>query len=208
MILALSCVSSQGIWLLADVQAQRILRQELWNDNDSTGLSVGMAAAFDRLFLADPALPQSFRKRDVTALYGVTGPGSFTGLRMSSAFLQGLSLGLREGAGSATGELPLRSVPTFDLYGKPVFIPLRHQKARELTRAAALAAGIEFLRIGSITESGIAPPAEGDFVVGLRDQPWWPTAEDLLRGIRANLGTEPGLRLDYGLNPKISGQRV
>ncbi|MBS1985507.1 MAG: hypothetical protein JST16_15180 [Bdellovibrionales bacterium] len=194
MLVGLSCTSSQGLWIATDPQATVILSEATWEDSNSTGLSAGTARHFEIL------LERAGKtKQDITGLFGVTGPGAFTGIRMSSAFLQGLARALGQ---------PIRSVPTFDLAGTPFWIPLRHQKARELTLSEALASGMEFLHIQSTSAHQLGVPSEGELIWGLRNHPEWPEPENLLHGVRRNLQGPLGLKLDYGLEPKISGQRA
>lgn len=199
MLLGLSCASSQGLWVATDDTATRLIAFRTWDDTDSPGLSAGMAASFDEL-----QKNSVIRLDEVRGLFVVVGPGSFTGLRMSASFVEGLALGL----GSQLGrEIPVRSVPTFDLRGEGFWIPLRHQKARNLTLEGMKSATFEFLRIRSATEHETGTPTAGDPIWGLQDHPFWPNPEALLRGMRANLAAAPGLRLQYGLEPKITGQR-
>lgn len=199
MLLGLSCASSQGIWVATDDSAATLLAFRTWDDTDSPGLSTGMAAAFDEL-----QKNSVIRLEEVRGLFVVVGPGSFTGLRMSASFVEGLALGL----GSQRGrEVPVRSVPTFDLRGEPFWIPLRHQKARHLTLEGMKTATFEFLQITSATNHATGAPAVGDEIWGLQDQPFWPSPEALMRGMRVNFAATPGLRLQYGLEPKISGSR-
>lgn len=199
MLLGLSCASSQGIWIATDDSATQVLASRTWDDTDSPGLSAGMAAAFDEL-----QKNSVIRLDEVRGLFAVVGPGSFTGLRMSASFIEGLALGI----GSQFGrEIPVRSVTTFDLRGEAFWIPLRHQKARHLTLDGMKTATFEFLRIASATHHETGTPAAGDVIWGLQDQPFWPSPAQLLRGLQANLTATPGLRLQYGLEPKISGQR-
>ena len=200
MIIALSCISHQGLWILTDPQGSSILDVAEWTDTDSTGLSAGMARQFDLLIEKN-----SIQRSSIKTLFAVTGPGAFTGIRMSSAFAQGLARGLSQEAGR---EIPLKSIPTFDLIGRPFFIPLRHQKAKDLTLEDCLKEGLEFLKITNPSEFEVAVPVIGDSVMGIKNASTWPTPEQLLAGIRTNLSREPGLKLLYGLEPKISGKRA
>ena len=190
---ALSAISSQGLWILVDPQSFELRACVEWSDDNATGLSTEMAPRFNELLNQGGLRPQT-----VTGLWGVTGPGAFTGLRLSSAYLQGLTRALA---------IPLRSIPTFTLAESRFFIPLRHQKARFLDLEGAFAAGIEFLEILGDGEARLARPSSQDVVWGLRDRPLWPLAEDLRRALRKRVDAPLGLQLFYGLEPKISGQR-
>lgn len=190
---ALSAVSSQGIWILVDSRTHELIAELSWTDDNSTGLSTEMAPQFTRI------LEKAGRRTDeLRGLWGVSGPGAFTGLRLSSAFLQGLARSLR---------LPLRAIPSRSLFDQDFLIPLRHQKARFLNLEEALKAGIEFLEI-STGAAALKKPDAADLIVGLRDRPLWPSADELRAGLLRNEKTPEGLALFYGLEPKISGQRT
>lgn len=190
---ALSAISSQGIWILVDSLTGELIAELSWTDDNSTGLSTEMAPQFDRI------LKKAGRSREeITGLWGVSGPGAFTGLRLSSAFLQGLARSMR---------VPLRAIPSHSLFDRRYLIPLRHQKARLMNLEEALAAGIEFLEI-SAGHATLRKPLSDDLIVGLRDQPLWPSATELRAGLLRNEKAPVGFELFYGLEPKISGQRT
>jgi hypothetical protein len=192
MLLGLSLVSSRGLWILTDSEASRIFFEESWSADDAQ-LSERLGPSLDTL-LAKARIS----REQIAGLFGVTGPGSFTGLRMSSAFLQGLARAL---------SVPLRGVPTYDLYARNLAIPIRHQPARQMDLAAAMNSKMEFLRVEGPTQVELTAPREGDLILGLQDKPVWPEASDLLNGMRARLKSSEGLQIVYGLEPRISGQR-
>ena len=194
MIATLSLVSRLGIWMLTDADGFKVLASVTWDDTESADLAGGIGAHFGRL-LSNHSLD------DLTALACVSGPGAFTGLRSSASFAQGLA---------RARSLPLFAIPTYDLLGETFFVPLRHQKAAVLNLTGSLAAGLEFLRLEGPEEEVIArPETEGARVVGLVDEPLWPSSDMLFRGLRKNLATGNRLtNIRYGLEPKISGVRT
>lgn len=190
---ALSAVSSQGIWILVDSTNGRCVAEVSWTDQNATGLSTEIAPQFKQLLnLAGIQISA------LQGLWGVSGPGAFTGLRLSSAFLQGLA--------QARG-LPLRSISSFHLWDRKFFIPLRHQKAAQLDLAQALEQGIEFLEIEAPEQATLRRPTQDDFVIGLKDFPNWPRSTELAAALWAQQKAPLGLRIFYGLEPKISGVR-
>jgi tRNA A37 threonylcarbamoyladenosine modification protein TsaB len=193
-ILALSACSAHGLWILIDPVTKKILSHASWTDDDSTGLSEALAQNFRRVLLAGKA-----RKEDLTRLLVVTGPGAFTGLRMSASFMQGLARAL---------QLPLQGISTYELVGKPFYIPTRHQVAKTLSLDENLARGLEFLRLDSSESFALASPPSDATVRGTKESAHWPDAHELLQASLAAGERElRPLKLIYGLEPKISGQR-
>lgn len=194
MILALSLVSCRGLWILTDARAERLLASEAWTDTESFGLNAGVGPALERILMAAGS-------HAIERIGVVTGPGAFTGLRIACSFAQGLAR-----ARGAT----LFSIPTYDLFGHAVAMPLQHQKARHLERAAAITSGMEFLVLKGPGREDfeVRPPRDNESVVGLASDALWPTPEALFAGLRAHFAGPTGLNLIYGLEPKISGKRL
>jgi hypothetical protein len=193
MIAALCCVSAQALWVLADDRAEKLVAAELWQDDQSADISSGLAPAFERLLKNGHA-----RREDLDSLWGVSGPGAFTGLRVSGAFLQGLARALNKA---------LYGVSTFELVGEVFYIPLQHQKARNMDLPQMLEAKLEFLAIRGPDDFEVATPSERDTVWGLRDRALWPSPDMLLKAIRSQLARPREFALQYGTNPKIFGHR-
>lgn len=194
MLLGLACVSSGGVWIAATDDASRLIASRTWNDSETSGLSTGVSDEFETLLQSN-----KLDRREIRRIGVVTGPGAFTGLRIGSAFAQGLA--------AAIDGVRLVSIPTSRLAPTPFWIPLKHQSARHLTLDGALAENIEFLRIDTKAHD-IGRPVATDTIFGLKDNPFWPSPEQLLGALRLSLGEPDGLALDYGLEPKISGQRA
>lgn len=197
MIAILSAVSSQAQWLLCDIQARTLLGSEAWNDDESSDLASEISARFEKLLERTHT-----HKSQIEMLMGLSGPGAFTGLRSSGAFLMGLAAALN---------LKLKPISTFEIYegalGKGIFIPLQHQRAKKVSLAEAVQAGLGFLRVSGPEEALVELPADGDLVLGLLSNANWPSAEDIMSGARKALQTKQPFKIFYGLEPKISGVR-
>ncbi len=192
--LGLAAVSTTGLWVLSDAEFQNVIASISWTDTESMTLSKQMNAKFEEL-LSGAAID----KTQIQSLGVLSGPGAFTGLRMSAAFAQGLSRALK---------ISLYGIPTYHLKGKPFFIPLRHQQAKTLSLQECLTLGYEFLELQSEVAHEVKIPSESSTMVGLLGNPVWPIAEELLRAMKLSYQENPApLRLVYGLEPKISGQR-
>ena len=196
-IAALAATSSYARWILCDDHATKILGELSWSDSQSTGLSNELMPSFQKL------LSQAgVSRQELTRLFVVSGPGAFTGLRMSSAFMQGLSRAL---------QIPCMGIPSFDLVGEPFCIPLRHQLAKNLSLSELKNAGIELLELQSKEESlSVLEPQKTQIVLGLKDCPDWPSPAQLLKGVQTGLQQRAGkpIKIIYGLEPKISGIRT
>ncbi len=201
--LALSLVSPQGLWILTDSAAERTVAHRAWTGDESSGLQSELSGELDTLLREAGVSLETLE-----SLHVVTGPGAFTGLRIAAAFAQGLARALGK---------PLGGIPTFDLFGQRIFLPLQHQKVRRMSVAETLEAKLEWLELRNerdfvvrdadgIMASEAAPYA--DFV-GHRERPFWPAPEELRRGVRASIAKGPRpIEILYGLEPKISGQRT
>jgi hypothetical protein len=198
MFLGLSCVSSQGLWVLGDLQNKGVFFYRSWTDNESANLSQNLSLELENILRdAGSSLSQ------ITHLVGVSGPGGFTGLRVTGSYLLGLSRAL---------SVPVLGLPTFCLnpIQKPFWIPLQHQKVKNLNRVESLELGVEFLKIQSESEFIVGQPTENDTIWGLKDFPLWPKPLDFVEALRANLDRTDfrNFSLTYGSSPKIFGQRL
>ncbi len=190
MILALSSLSTQGVWVLSDERAQTLIDSEVWQDNESSGLSIEIGRRFDTLLARNHLQP-----KDITKVFGVSGPGAFTGLRMGAAFLQGLARALG---------ITLKKIPTYDLHGEPFYIPLRHHKVASLDLPEAQKSQMEFYALKSAQDFSIAVPDIHSTVWGLKDKALWPSAIELFRALRHNIDSIEKFEIVYGSAPKIS----
>ena len=196
MIASLCCVSSQASWILCDDSAQNLVASRAWNEDESFDMSLKLAPEFEAL-LTDAKTSRSA----LSALFCVSGPGAFTGLRVSASFMLGLAQALK---------LKLHGIPTFDLLGSPFWIPLQHQRVKKLSFEDALKSGVEFLEIHSADDAAIGKPAPSDAerCFGVGERALWPSHAALLRAVRKNCrSSTPPFAIQYGLNPKIAGQR-
>jgi tRNA threonylcarbamoyl adenosine modification protein YeaZ len=117
--IALSTVSAEGLWILG--QGPRLLAHSQWEDSESHGLSETLELRLNQILENNGLKLQHIQRIGV-----VTGPGAFTGLRVSTAYTQGLARAL---------SVPIFGITSFDLVGSPFFIPLRHQKTKLLSLA-------------------------------------------------------------------------
>ena len=130
MILGLSILSSEAVLLL--LNSQYVLLDSMsWQKTDGRELADDLELRTQQLLSRNSA-----NAGDLKKLFGFSGPGSFTGLRVSAAFLKGLSAGLG---------IPLAGISTFQIFGEPVAISLRAHKASALTLEQCLTNGYKFL---------------------------------------------------------------
>jgi tRNA threonylcarbamoyl adenosine modification protein YeaZ len=194
MYLALSLASSRGLLLLLS-ESFKVVGQEVWDERETKDHWQILDQRLAKLLSEQSLSPQNLKK-----IFCVQGPGAYTGLRIAATYAQGLSF--------AVGA-PLIGVPTIALHdGKPFFIPLRHQKVRDLTSAEALANGFEFLLIEEARSASLVNPQGADLVWGTKDSAHclWPSAENLVRACQLEeLHSEP-LEVFYGLGAKVFGK--
>lgn len=185
--LILAACSGRGTFSLAPSGQAAV-----FENADSSGLSKLIPDAFDRVIEG--------RAHELQNLVCIEGPGAFTGLRMAGAFMQGLSVSLH---------IPLFGMSAFDIYQRPLSIPLRHLKAKSLSPTEYLTQGFEILRLtGPRVAVSTGELFEGDLFLGFQDRPLWPESEELLHAwTRAKANPKP-YEIFYGLDPKIFGQRT
>ncbi len=192
----MSCVSSVGSLALVDAQGTLVASQQ-WSETEQTAHSDRLSDEVQNL-LQEAGVSLG----EISELVVVTGPGAFTGIRMTAAFAQGFVRGLQHRG----HDVRLKSLPTYFLFQKTTAIPLRSQKCRSLTLPQALAQNLEFLILESETSFRVGIPTENSGVVGLLGSEAWPTIEQLVSGM-AHADLQDGLHVNYGLEPKISGVR-
>lgn len=194
MIAALSTLSSYGLWILIDPHTGKKIAEKTWQDTDNSGHSSKLSQT-----LTDLCSEQDKKIQEIKGLMGACGPGAFTGLRMCASFLKGLSLSLH---------CPLYPIPTYSLFNKSVFLPLRHLKAIQMNREEYLQAGFECLKITAPVEAEVATPTPADTILFFGEHKIWPTPDELLRGALWALKNPQDFVVDYGLDVKISGVRT
>ncbi len=198
-ILGLANVSSWAHWILLSDDGSKVLAVESWTSEETKDISSGYAQSLEKVLIEN-----SLDRAQISRIYILTGPGSFTGLRNAAAFARGLT--------SSLG-IPLIPLPCFDLYGQNFFIPARHQLAKNLSKEEALKTKLEFIHVQSPQLSEVSPISPQAKIVGLSDEPDWPQPQDFQRAIRLHIKKgkipEPSeiIELQYGMEPKISGQR-
>jgi hypothetical protein len=193
--LVLCCVSSQGTWLLESPKFDQGFVSVSWSDNESSEISQGLSSNLDQLLLkANCDLSQ------INEFYGVTGPGAFTGLRITGSYLMGLARSLNK---------PVYGIPSSFLNNeKDFWIPLQHQKVKKLTLSEAVEFGVEFLKVSGLGNHEISVPSNDDTVWGLKDFPLWPEPQQLFSALQLALKKNKSqFEITYGSEPKIFGKR-
>jgi hypothetical protein len=69
---------------------------------------------------------------------------------------------------------------------------------------------MEFLEVYSDSQSRLSVPPNPQQTLGIKSNPYWPTPEQILHAVSkasARLDDNAKIEIQYGLNPKISGQR-
>jgi len=184
-----------ALWILCSDDAKNLLGFRAWDDLQSTDLANDVHPKFLELLSSNQTQLSSLSKLAV-----VTGPGAFTGLRVTASYIQGLA---------RTLDLPTISVPTFDLIGEKFQIPLQHQKAKTQSTELLQKQDYPVLLIKSQNEFEVVNGDPKIKSLGFSDFPLWPSPEMFLEGIKKNLercSTET-LKISYGLDAKISGER-
>jgi hypothetical protein len=197
--LALCALSAQARWVLLEEKSSQVLALKAsiaWSDENSRSLSDSLREQLE-ILLRD----ENISLEQVRRLYVFTGPGAFTGLRMALSFALGLARSLK---------IPLHGIPTYSLFEQSVWIPTRHQLARTLSFEECLQSGMEFLEVYSDSQSRLSVPPNPQQTLGIKNNPYWPTPEQILHAVSkasARLDDNAKIEIQYGLNPKISGQR-
>jgi hypothetical protein len=200
--IALSLVSSKGMMAFGSWQNQgpKVLFLDEWKSADNTGLSSDIIASWRRL---ESLLGDRFSSINVHELYVVSGPGSFTGIRVGASFAAGVAFGLG---------IPAYSINTFDLFGDPVGIPIRAHLAQATSAENCAAANIEFMFQAEAGGVECRLPKQGELLLGIADAPPefkdWPCQSQLERGLKKAQSLKHPLEVNYGIGPKISGVRV
>lgn len=199
---ALSLVSLKGIMVLGSWidQEPRILFLDEWTSADNTGLSSDVIAAWERL---QNQAGKSFSRSSIQEIFVISGPGSFTGIRVGASFAVGLAAAL---------EVSAYGISSYDLFEAPVGIPIRTHLAMNTPSLECASANIEFLFQRPDGSSECRLPKEGDLLVGVQDAQdslkHWPTKEQLARALKSKASKRQELVPDYGISPKIFGQRT
>ncbi|MEZ4814141.1 MAG: hypothetical protein R3A80_02905 [Bdellovibrionota bacterium] len=84
-VISLSMTSSQALMALFDEKAEKCLASVAWDNLDGVELAPLLDEKYKEIL---SSANSSGFKYEITKVFGVEGPGSFTGLRISSAFLK------------------------------------------------------------------------------------------------------------------------
>ena len=198
--LVLSLVSLKGVIAFGTLDEEskvpKVLFWHEWTSSDNTGLSSDIVKAWKTL-----QKQNNIQLEQIKEIYVVSGPGSFTGIRVGAAFAAGLGYGL---------EIPVFSLSTYDLFSFPAGIPVRTHLAMETLASDCASVGIEFL-FPSSQGTLCRLPEAGDQLLGTLDAAeelkYWPNQEQIERGLKKATQAKEPLKPDYGINPKIFGKR-
>jgi tRNA A37 threonylcarbamoyladenosine modification protein TsaB len=184
-LLALSMTSSQALMALFNEAATECLAMVQWNNLGGTELAESLEDKFAALMVQAPGVK-------IAKVFGVEGPGSFTGLRVSSAFLKGIATALR---------IPLVGIPSYELYAENFAFSLRPAKAIKMTLEECVAKEFKFLEVYP-DKVEISERPQCKKVVGLIDDPLWPSLDELQRGVQ-NCLAKNSFNLNYGYTPEF-----
>lgn len=135
---------------------------------------------------------------ELSQVFVLLGPGSFTSLRIGVNFAQGLAQSLK---------IPLFGLPTSSLFPNDFFISLRPALTADLSIEECLKKEIEFLKVSTNSEHTIEVPSKDSLILGTRENFDWPEEEAILRAIQNKANWTKKVEIEYGLTPKISGKR-
>jgi len=183
---AFSMTSSQATMALFSEDASQCLAHREWNN-------LGGLELAEQLSLNYSELLSQVKGAKITKVFGVEGPGSFTGLRISSSFLKGVSAALN---------VPLVGISSFDLFGEPFAFSLRPAKAVTLTLEECIEREYKFLEVQRDQVLTVSIPNTTK-VLGLKGAPFWPTLEELQSGLKRSLHRN-SFELNYGYTPEFT----
>ncbi len=198
-----SLVSHKGVIAFGSWQAQgpKVLFWQEWTSAENSGLSSDVIAAWNSL---EVKANLKLNQQSISEIFVVSGPGSFTGIRVGAAFAAGLAYGLN---------IPVYSLPTFELFDAPVGIPVRTHLAMSTNAADCSAANIEFMFLDAESKKvDCRLPVADELLLGVADASealkHWPTASQVECALTASAKMRKPLSPDYGIGPKISGKRT
>ncbi len=192
-LLALSMTSSQAVMALLDESADRVLASREWNNLGGAELAQNLEKNLNDL-LMDKGTHYLCPK--IIKVFGVEGPGSFTGLRVSSAFLKGLATALA---------VPLVGISSYDLFHENFAFSLRPAKSALLNFEECIEREYKFLEVSANQVHVVVRPTCKK-ILGLKDTPFWPTVEELQKGVKRSL-EKTTFNLNYGYTPEFVTQK-
>lgn len=182
---AFSMTSAQATMALFSEDASQCLAYKVWDNLGGLELAEQLTGNYSELL-------SQVQDAKITKIFGVEGPGSFTGLRISSSFLKGFSAALN---------VPLVGIASFDLFGEPFAFSLRPAKAVSLTLEECIEREYKFLEVQRDQVLTVSVPSTSK-VLGLKGAPFWPTLEELQSGVQRSLSRDT-FELNYGYTPEF-----
>ena len=201
--LVLCALSQRTVLLLAG--DDKVIASEYWSKFEGSEIIDDVPQRIQKMFSS-----QQLSWKNVRALYCAQGPGAFTGLRVSSSFMKGLSVAL---------QLPLYGISTYAMYGEPVATPLRAAKALQMTAAEYAHAGFKFLEINSESDIRVVEKtkarllgfkSDSETLAGSESLGDWPGDSQLWAGLERARQSKK-FALTYGYAPeylKIAQQKT
>lgn len=191
--MGLSCVSTQGVWILMErskLGSLKLVDSLHWQDTQTAKVSGQAGSRLSELLNKNHLSPQN-----LTALWGVSGPGTFTGIRVTGALLGGLSRSLG---------IPFFAVPTISLNsGRPLAIPLQAVRFLGFSNQDMIEQEIPVLVLEKAGSANQGVLKAGQIFWGGVSHPLWPTPEQLFTGIELESQNPTIFKPHYGYDPEF-----
>jgi tRNA A37 threonylcarbamoyladenosine modification protein TsaB len=189
MLFLLSMLSDKALMGLYGDKDFTLVAHLEWEKNEELrDLGDALSEQFSELLKKAHITPQ-----EISKIYVMQGPASFSGLRISAAFAKGLSFALNK---------PLVGIPTFRLFGQPFALSLRASKSKSLSIEECLEAKYKFLEVLGDNEFAVVEKPKVQKVLGLKDNPLWPNIEELSFALK-NSQELKGFSITYGYAPEF-----
>lgn len=189
--LVLSAVSL-NLWM-GVFNDQTLIQEQLSSLADNGDVLSSINAVVHQWF------PDSQSRKAIKEVVVVSGPGSFTSLRVSASWAKGFCAALG---------IPMLGLATANLYTLPFFIPLQPMKTQNLDLKTCLDKGLSFLKIMGVDQHHPEVPGPSDLVLGTKENSMWPTGDVIKAAIANRKNLEPSFKIRYGIEASVSGQRL
>ncbi len=188
----LSLVSTQGLWILFQReldQSPKLKDCLVWTDSQTSRIS-GLAGSK----LSEILNKNHLGPKNLSCLWGVTGPGTFTGIRVTGSLLLGLGKAL---------SIPTYGISTFSLRGEPVGIPLQSLRQKGLSQKEIFESQTHVIFLKTESEVEIRPLKSGEVFWGGAEKPDWPSAGEFINAVQKAGDKHNPFKPDYGYNPEF-----